>query len=358
MSGDAAHRRIYVNPDGALPEGEVYIGVGDAHFDAQGNQGSAASATFTVDEDADTPRLSVSDAIVTEAAGAELAFTVRLDRAVESGHGTVSVDYATRDMTADAGVDYVAASGTLTFAVGEQQKVVKVRVLEDSHDDDGETLNLVLSNALGAIIADGFGRGVIRNSDPLPRAWLARFGRTVAEQIIEGVRERREAQRAPSELMATFGGQSLFGGSYGGRSFDCEGEAPSLTGACSGSEGMPGIEGGSPSVRGAWGGKASRLPRGRDALALGMAGGAFGGFPGREGVSPSNGGAFGGGSAGGGAFGSSGSFGGGAFGGSGSSDPFGGGGVRWARPVRRRRLRSERRRQPGIASPHRARRIC
>ena len=56
------------------------------------------------------PALSVSDATVTEAAGATLAFTVSLDRAVVAGDGAVSVDYATRDGTATAGADYTAAS--------------------------------------------------------------------------------------------------------------------------------------------------------------------------------------------------------------------------------------------------------
>ena len=115
------------------------------------------------------PAASVTDATVTEAAGAKLAFTVLLDRAVTSGDGTVSVDYATRDGTATAGADYTAASGTLTFAVDEQEKTVNVTVLEDSHDDGGETLELVLSNPVGATITDGTGTGTINNADPMPQ---------------------------------------------------------------------------------------------------------------------------------------------------------------------------------------------
>ena len=195
----------------------MYIGVGDDYYDAQGNQGAVASATFTVDADADLPAFSVGDATVHEGQSAELAFTVSLDRTVAVGDGAVSVDYATRDVTAYAGADYTAASGTLTFAVGEQRKTVNVAVLEDSHDDDGETLDLVLSNAVGATIADGTGRGTIRNSDPMPKAWLGRFGRSMAEQVLEGVRERREAVRNPGERAATIGGHevAVLGGDLG-----------------------------------------------------------------------------------------------------------------------------------------------
>ena len=126
-----------------------------------------------------------------------------------SDDGTVSVDYATRDGTATAGADYTAASGTLTFAAGEQSKTVNVTVLEDAHDDGGETLELTLSNVVGATIVDGTATGTINNSDPLPKAWLARFGRTVADQVLEGVRERREAVRTPGEHLGAVGGFSI-----------------------------------------------------------------------------------------------------------------------------------------------------
>ena len=125
------------------------------------------------------------------------------------GDGTVSVDYATRDVTAHAGADYTAASGTLTFAVGERAKTVNVTVLEDAHDDDGETLELVLSNPVGAGINDGTGTGTIRGSDSIPQAWLGRFGRSLSVQVLGGVHQRREAARAPGEEKVTLGGHPM-----------------------------------------------------------------------------------------------------------------------------------------------------
>ena len=105
------------------------------------------------------------------------------------------VDYATSDGTAVAGSDYTAASGTLTFAAGETEKTVTVAVLDDSHDEGYETLTLTLSNATGAHIADASATGAINNNDPMPQAWLARFGRTVAEQVLEAVDTRLQASR-------------------------------------------------------------------------------------------------------------------------------------------------------------------
>ena len=89
--------------------------------------------------DADAPlaslSLSVADAQVNEAAGAELAFDVSLNRAPVTSDGTVSVSWATRDGTATAGSDYTAGSGTLSFGAGERTKTVRVSVLDDSHDE-------------------------------------------------------------------------------------------------------------------------------------------------------------------------------------------------------------------------------
>ena len=154
------------------------------------------------------PGLSVADAQVQEGPGASLAFAVTLDRAPS---GTVTVDYATSDGTATAGEDYTAASGMLSFAAGETAKTVTVAVLDDAHDEGNETLTLTLSNPSGAYIADGESTGTIENSDHMPAAWLARFGRTVADQVLEAVDGRMTAARVPG-VEVTLAGQRIGAG--------------------------------------------------------------------------------------------------------------------------------------------------
>ena len=149
--------------------------------------------------------LSVADARVDEAPGAVLAFEVTLNRAASA---TVTVDYATADGTATAGADYTAASGMLTFAPGETAKTVNVAVLDDAHDDTDETLTLTLSNASGARIRDGEATGTIENSDPIPQAWLARFGRTVADHVVDAVTERLTGSSGGGSQV-TLGGQPI-----------------------------------------------------------------------------------------------------------------------------------------------------
>ncbi len=154
------------------------------------------------------PGLSVADARVDEDSGDPVVFAVTLGRA--SKH-TVTVDYATSDGTgsnaAVAGEDYTETSGTLTFAAGVTEQTVSVPVLDDSHDEGAETFTLTLSNATGgnAWLRDATATGTIENTDAMPQAWLARFGRTVAEQVIEAVEGRFSSNRTAGAEMTLAG---------------------------------------------------------------------------------------------------------------------------------------------------------
>ena len=139
-------------------------------------------------EPADTgPGISVADAEVREAEGAVLSFPVRLQEAQTSA---VSVRYRTSDGTARAGMDYVAVSGAVRFEPGETAKTVAVPVLNDAHDEGSETLTLTLSHPFGARLSDAQATGTIVNTDPMPQAWISRFGRTVGSQVVEAVTAR------------------------------------------------------------------------------------------------------------------------------------------------------------------------
>ena len=136
--------------------------------------------------------ISVADATVREEEGATLDFAVTRDRERQSD---VTVDYATSNGTATAGEDYVAQSGALTFAAGETAKTVEIEVLDDVHDEGTETMTLTLLNPSGARIADATATGSIENSDPMPKAWMVRFGRTVGSQVVDALTARLEGGR-------------------------------------------------------------------------------------------------------------------------------------------------------------------
>ena len=120
--------------------------------------------TGTITNDDDRPSLSVNDVSGAEgnSGTSTLSFTVSLSAA--SGQ-TVTVAYATANGTANAGSDYVAASGTLSFAAGETSKTVAVAINGDLTSEANETFTLNLSSPVNAILADGQGLGTITNDD-------------------------------------------------------------------------------------------------------------------------------------------------------------------------------------------------
>ena len=190
---------------GAERELEVTLGPGTWIPERGYRVGTPARATARVDNR--DPLLSVPDATVREGPQAQLSFDVSLDRAAAQ---TVTVDYATSDGTATAGADYTATSGMLTFAVGEVSKTVLVPVLDDAHNEGTETLTLTLSNATGAAIDDDTATGRIINTDPMPQAWLARFGRTASDHVIQAIESRLHGDgSAQTESHLTIAGRRV-----------------------------------------------------------------------------------------------------------------------------------------------------
>ncbi len=159
--------------------------------------------------------VSVEDATAEE--GKEnLRFLVRLSQPADS---PITVRAETRDGTASADSDYLHGSGEVRFAPGERIQTFTVWVLDDAIDEGHETLTLQLSNPDPAevTIARATATGTIKNSDPMPAAWLARFGRAVAEQALDGIATRMAADRTPG-LRGSIAGQALdfSGGAAGG----------------------------------------------------------------------------------------------------------------------------------------------
>ena len=146
--------------------------------------------------------IAVQDARAIEGVDEIISFEVTLTAAASE---PVTVDWSTADGTATAGEDYVASSGTLTFAAGETAHTIEVTVLDDAHDEGEETFALRLSGAAGAELADAEATGTIANNDPMPRAWLGRFGRTAWEHTLGAVDQRLRSARTPAARAAVAG---------------------------------------------------------------------------------------------------------------------------------------------------------
>ena len=112
---------------------------------------------------------SINDVTLAEGAGnTAFDFTVTLDVAPTQ---TVTVDYAVADgtaQTAQAGSDFLATQGTVTFAPGVTSQTVSVTVTGDgtpgtAEDDERFFVNLIATADVA--LQDGQGNGTINNDD-------------------------------------------------------------------------------------------------------------------------------------------------------------------------------------------------
>jgi urease beta subunit len=108
--------------------------------------------TFILDDDGTgvDRAMSVSSPVIVEGDGGtqQAEFVVKLSRPSET---TLSFDYETRDGSAEAGEDYTATSGTLEFAPGQTEAVVRVDLSGDETVEPTESFDLVVTatTALG-----------------------------------------------------------------------------------------------------------------------------------------------------------------------------------------------------------------
>ena len=198
-------------PDGTLT---VRIAEGSGYVAAASPGDAASVAVSDDDEPVPVPEFSVADVTAKENVGL-MWFTVRLSLAADR---PVSVSYRAREsnpVSARQGQDFLRAEWSLHFRPGETEKRFWVGIFNDSHDEGAETFEIALYNARGARIADGVAIGTIVNDDPMPKAWLGRFGRTVAQQALDGLAGRLAAPRTPG-AQGTLAGQAFTFGGAGG----------------------------------------------------------------------------------------------------------------------------------------------
>lgn len=114
------------------------------------------------------PEIRVMNAAVDEGASGTttiVAVTLQLSQASSAA---TTVSWTTEPGSALPGVDYIAASGTATFAAGSTTAVIQVAVLGDGAGEANETFGVVLTSWANFNLADGTGSVTITNDDPLP----------------------------------------------------------------------------------------------------------------------------------------------------------------------------------------------
>ena len=175
--------------------------------------------TLTINDDDVAPTgitLSVSPATIREKIGeTEITVTATVNgttRYADAKTVTVSVS----DGTATSGMDYDAVSNfDIIIAAGDTSitGTFDLMLINDAVQEKDETIEITGSsgalNITKAMIT-------ITNSDPMPAAWLGRFGRTVAEQALDGIAGRIAASRSAG-VQGSIAGHALnFDSPYSG----------------------------------------------------------------------------------------------------------------------------------------------
>ena len=103
---------------------------------------------MTIIDDNSSPTISMADVAVSVAESTPTA-TITLQRSGGTNQ-VATVNFATSNGNALAGSDYTAASGTVTFAVGEVTKTISVPIINDTTAESDENFTVTLSNPTGA----------------------------------------------------------------------------------------------------------------------------------------------------------------------------------------------------------------
>ncbi|OLE58262.1 MAG: hypothetical protein AUI36_13750 [Cyanobacteria bacterium 13_1_40CM_2_61_4] len=193
-------------PPGTITRYDTILAIGDLLNEPDDtffvNLSSLTNATFgdsqgigTISNDDAVPSISINDVSVLEGnSGTRNAiFVVTL---TAPSAQTVTVDYHTSDVTATAGSDYIAKSGTLTFPPGTTTRNDTVLVYGDTVVEPDETFYMNLQNPVNANFLRFRGTCTILNDDSVTTAgsiqgmkWHDRNGngvKDVSEEALAG----------------------------------------------------------------------------------------------------------------------------------------------------------------------------
>jgi chitinase len=125
---------------------------------------ATSQGTGTILDDDTPPSLTIGSPVVTETNSGSTTMTFVVSQSVVSGVNT-TVDFATADGTATAGIDYTARTGTLTIAAGSVSGTIAITRFGDTVPEADETLFVDLSGPTNATIAQSRGTGTITDND-------------------------------------------------------------------------------------------------------------------------------------------------------------------------------------------------
>ena len=167
---------------------------------------------------------------ITNDDGHEVSFTAAEDRIPEGREHTVAVrifpvsDDSTNVIsytisgTATAEEDYEDLPVMVEVPAGESQAVIRIETIADKEDDSGETVILTLQSDMSQELSLGTPSvhtlTIVDSKEAIVeagRSWLVRFGRSVAEQVVDSISQRLRATRIEGTQVSVAGAQVPIG---------------------------------------------------------------------------------------------------------------------------------------------------
>ncbi len=147
--------------DDALGEGDETFFVNLTNLPPGFTSVARLRSTVYIEDNESAVAFALANTVVDENAG-KAGISVRRTGPTNT---VVSVEYTTRDGTATAGTDYVAATGTIEFAVGVVEMSFDVEVLDNAAADPDRTVQLELSNPQGGAVLGSLAKATLTITD-------------------------------------------------------------------------------------------------------------------------------------------------------------------------------------------------
>lgn len=104
------------------------------------------------------PTLSLADMVTVTESDQDVVDVVTVSVIITLDAATtqdITFDWQTADATAESGVDYKAASGTITIAAGQKQQTIKIEIMSDYLFEDDEYFKIAMNNLQNAVFQNG-----------------------------------------------------------------------------------------------------------------------------------------------------------------------------------------------------------
>ncbi len=218
-AGEASGSATFVlmPTDDVLAEGDETISVNGLLTDVEVTvtnitiqDDDAAPTALTLSVDADTAMQGVQDSVQEDGGAKTVQVTATLASATRfTEEKPVAVAVGKESDSAVEGTDYAAVAGlniTIPPGTASGSTTFTLTPVDDILDEENETISV--DGTMAGLTVDGTAITIEGGNDPMPKAWLIRFGRMFAEQALDGITERIQADRAPG-LSGSFAGQAF-----------------------------------------------------------------------------------------------------------------------------------------------------